>query len=189
MITGVRIEWNRLQSADIVILAAGAGTAALAASVGVTVPLEPSPALLAHFRAPGRLIVYRVVINPDLEVRQISDDVIVAAAAYIDDSAENGPDAVARPYSFANQDQVFDGGENVQSRPGAGRPPPDAGRWPSDCRFRTRNRRPVSVGQCTPASPLRQQLDASPLRKSSMDIDVRYARHSAVPGRFQEQIS
>lgn len=110
-ITGVRVDGTDF-GADIVILAAGTATVELAASVGITVPLEPSPGLLAHFRAPGRLLG-RVVISPDLEVRQISDDVIVAAAAYIDDSEENGPDAVADRI-LAQIRTRFDGGENVE---------------------------------------------------------------------------
>ncbi|MCP4999586.1 MAG: FAD-binding oxidoreductase [Hyphomicrobiales bacterium] len=92
-ITGVRTA-GTIIGADTVVVAAGTGANALAATVGVDAPMEPSPAVLAHFRWSGPLI-RAVVINPALEVRQITQDVIVAAANYIDDSEENGPEAVA----------------------------------------------------------------------------------------------
>ena len=92
-VTGVMVAGEVIE-ADCVILAAGTGTQALAATADVNVPLEASPALLARFRSRAPLI-RTIVINPDLEVRQISDRVIVGAADYIDDSVENGPDAVA----------------------------------------------------------------------------------------------
>ncbi|MEX3011921.1 NAD(P)/FAD-dependent oxidoreductase [Hoeflea sp. TYP-13] len=92
-ITGVRIAGKTI-NADVVVLAAGIGTGTLAASVGAGVPVDASPAVLARFRT-SEPLVNTVIINPDMEVRQISPNTMAAAANYIDASGENGPHAVA----------------------------------------------------------------------------------------------
>ncbi|MEM6462285.1 MAG: FAD-binding oxidoreductase [Pseudomonadota bacterium] len=111
-VTGVRMDGTNMES-DVVVLAAGAATNALAAQAGVSVPLEPSPALLARFRTSGPLL-RTVVISPELEIRQISDGTVLAATDYIDDSEENGPEAVARRI-LSKIRTGFEGGETVQA--------------------------------------------------------------------------
>ncbi|TWD84201.1 glycine/D-amino acid oxidase-like deaminating enzyme [Kribbella amoyensis] len=87
-------------SATTVVLAAGAATAALAAPLGVQVPVEPSPATLFRFRAPAGLI--RTVVNTqDFDIRQVAPDRIIAAA----DSQERTLDAIK---------STFRGGEHVE---------------------------------------------------------------------------
>jgi glycine/D-amino acid oxidase-like deaminating enzyme len=92
--TGVRISDETL-AADRVVLAAGTGTGTLAASAGIVLPMQHSPALLIRFRTRGRLIS-RVIINPDFEIRQVSDTVLLAATNYQEASGEYGPDAIAK---------------------------------------------------------------------------------------------
>jgi glycine/D-amino acid oxidase-like deaminating enzyme len=62
-----------------VVLAAGLATAALSAQLGVSVPVEPSPATLFRLSAPAGL-VRRVVHNRDFDLRQVAADRLVAAA-------------------------------------------------------------------------------------------------------------
>lgn len=62
-----------------VVLAAGVATAAVAASAGVRVPVEPSPCPLLRFRAPAGL-VRTVVSTPDFDLRQAAPDRLIAAA-------------------------------------------------------------------------------------------------------------
>lgn len=62
-----------------VALAAGVASAALGASVGIDIPVEPSPATLFQFRAPAGLV--RTVVNtPDFDLRQVAPDRLIAAA-------------------------------------------------------------------------------------------------------------
>lgn len=62
-----------------VVLAAGVATAALAAPLGLRVPVDPSPATLFRFRAPAGLV--RTVVNTqDFDLRQVAADRIIAAA-------------------------------------------------------------------------------------------------------------
>ena len=55
--------------ADIVVLAAGTGSRALCADIGIELPVESSPATLLRFSGPEGLIG-GVVSGPDLEIRQ-----------------------------------------------------------------------------------------------------------------------
>ena len=66
-------------SAATVVLAAGVATAALGATVGVRVPVGPSPATLFRFRAPAGLV--RTIVNTqDFDIRQVAADRLIAAA-------------------------------------------------------------------------------------------------------------
>ncbi|GAA4216243.1 NAD(P)/FAD-dependent oxidoreductase [Actinocatenispora rupis] len=67
--------------AGTVVLAAGTGTVALCAGIGVTLPVEPSPAILVRLRAaPG--LVRGIVATPALEARQLDDGTVLAPVAY-----------------------------------------------------------------------------------------------------------
>ncbi|MEV0720231.1 FAD-binding oxidoreductase [Asanoa sp. NPDC050611] len=66
-------------SGTTVVLAAGVATAALGVSVGVRVPVEPSPCPLFRLRAPAGLV--RTVVNTeDFDLRQVAADRLMAAA-------------------------------------------------------------------------------------------------------------
>ncbi|MGB3440254.1 MAG: FAD-dependent oxidoreductase, partial [Actinophytocola sp.] len=77
-VTGVETAAGPLDSATVV-LAAGVATAALAAPLGIHVPVEPSPATLFRLRAPAGL-VRTVVHNRDFDLRQAATDRLHAAA-------------------------------------------------------------------------------------------------------------
>lgn len=64
--------------ANVVVLAAGAGSTALVKTQFPTLAIRTSPALLLRFNAPGRLI-NRVLSGPDFEIQQTSDGHLLAA--------------------------------------------------------------------------------------------------------------
>ncbi len=68
-------------SADEVVLAAGAGTAALAATIGVTVPISTPPGLIVHSR-PYSPLLNGLVLAPELHMRQTAEGRIVAGADF-----------------------------------------------------------------------------------------------------------
>jgi glycine/D-amino acid oxidase-like deaminating enzyme len=77
-VVGVETPAGPLTGATVV-LAAGVATAALAAPLGIRVPVDPSPATLFRFRAPAGLV--RTVVNtPDFDLRQVAPDRLLAAA-------------------------------------------------------------------------------------------------------------
>ncbi|WP_152362490.1 NAD(P)/FAD-dependent oxidoreductase [Microlunatus speluncae] len=79
-VVGVRTTAGELP-AETVVLAAGTGSVALGAGVGITLPVEPSPAVLVRLRAtPG--LVRGIVASPALEVRQLDDGTVLAPTTY-----------------------------------------------------------------------------------------------------------
>ncbi|WP_323746147.1 NAD(P)/FAD-dependent oxidoreductase [Catenulispora pinisilvae] len=77
-VAGVETTAGFLSGATVV-LAAGVATAALGASLGVRVPVEPSPCPLFRFRGPAGLV--RTVVNTeDFDLRQVGADRLIAAA-------------------------------------------------------------------------------------------------------------
>lgn len=67
--------------AETVVLAAGTGTVALCAGIGVALPVAPSPAILVRLSAaPG--LVRTIVATSSLEVRQLDDGTVLAPEAY-----------------------------------------------------------------------------------------------------------
>lgn len=77
-VVGVETAAGLLLGATVV-LATGVATAALAAPLGVHVPVEPSPATLFRLRAPAGL-VRSVVHNRDFDLRQVAPDLLHVAA-------------------------------------------------------------------------------------------------------------
>jgi len=98
-------------AADCVVASAGLGSVALCAPLGVALAVDASPAILIRLRAPQRL-VRRIMASPTFEVRQPSAGLLLAAEDYIDDSAENGPGAVARR-TFAELGRQLRGGDTL----------------------------------------------------------------------------
>ncbi|MCY6379497.1 NAD(P)/FAD-dependent oxidoreductase [Hoeflea prorocentri] len=92
-LAGVRLA-DEILEADAVVMAAGAASAELCAPFGIPVPVEASPAVLAQFSAPSALI-NSVIVSPQFEIRQVSQNTIAAAAEYAGNLDENGPLAVA----------------------------------------------------------------------------------------------
>ncbi|MEX2647978.1 MAG: FAD-binding oxidoreductase [Alphaproteobacteria bacterium] len=93
-IVGVETSVGRLD-ADAVVVAAGAGTPTLAASVGVALPMTAPPGLLIHSRPHARLL-NGLVLAPDAHLRQTVEGRIVAGADFAGDDPGETPDEAAR---------------------------------------------------------------------------------------------
>jgi len=93
-IVGVRTSGDALD-AGIVVVAAGVETACLFEPLRIELPVTRSPALLFKFKTPGP-VVSTIVSSPDLEVRQASKRLILAAENYIGETPRNEPRAIAR---------------------------------------------------------------------------------------------
>jgi len=93
-VTGVETGSGRL-AADRVVVAAGAGTAALAAAVGVDLPLTAPPALLV-VTTPQQKLLNGMVMIPALQVRQMADGrLAVTASVDGSDTGDHGAAAAA----------------------------------------------------------------------------------------------
>jgi glycine/D-amino acid oxidase-like deaminating enzyme len=80
--------------ADIVVLAAGTGTTKLTDILGMSLPIEASPAIFIRYKSQPNL-VHTLISSPEMEVRQSSDCELLAAEDYLDDAVENQPAAIA----------------------------------------------------------------------------------------------
>ena len=90
-VVGVETGSARLD-ADRVIIAAGAGAAAIAATAGLALPIFDPPALLVVSKPYARLL-NGLVMTPALQLRQTADGRFVAAAGF--DGADPGDDGTA----------------------------------------------------------------------------------------------
>lgn len=115
-VTGVETAAGSLSGASVV-LAAGVATAALAASVGISVPVEPSPATLVGLRAPADL-VRTVVTTEDFDLRQVGPDRLVAAA----DDPDRALAAVRSTFRGADNVQLLDVRRSPRPMPADGEP-------------------------------------------------------------------
>ena len=88
--TGVRTP-NGIIAADVVVLAAGTGTALLTKPLGVDAEVEASPVRLLRYATTDRF-VRGIVCGPDLEVRQANDGSLVIA----EDFSDEEPDQAGR---------------------------------------------------------------------------------------------
>ena len=77
---------NGTIEADIVVLAAGTGSTALCADIGIELPVASSPATLCTFEARTGL-VHRVVSGPDLEIRQEPSGRLLVCDYYLEDES------------------------------------------------------------------------------------------------------
>lgn len=103
---------NGVAEADEVILAAGAETAALAATAGINVPMNSSPGLIIDTKPAPRMLNH-IVVAPEMEMRQAPDGRIIASTSF------NGTDPGVDPTATARR--VFDdmcsrliGGEQLE---------------------------------------------------------------------------
>lgn len=79
-VTGVQVGGARLP-ADAVVVAAGAGSPALCATVGCDMPVVPSPGLLVSTR-PVAPLLNGLVMAPEVHVRQLADGRLLAGADF-----------------------------------------------------------------------------------------------------------
>ncbi|RAJ57398.1 YD repeat-containing protein [Streptomyces sp. Amel2xB2] len=104
-------------SAATVVLAAGVATAALAAPLGVRVPVGPSPATLFQLGAPAGL-VRTVVNNADFDLRQVAAGRLLAAA----DSPERTLAAVRSTFRGAENAELLRARVGLRPMPADGEP-------------------------------------------------------------------
>ncbi|CCV09707.1 FAD-binding oxidoreductase [Mesorhizobium sp. STM 4661] len=90
-VTGVEMPGERL-AADEVVIAAGAGAPAIAATAGIDVPIETPPGLIAHSR-PYRKLLNGLVLAERLHMRQTAQGRIIAGSDF--GGADPGMDAEA----------------------------------------------------------------------------------------------
>ncbi|WP_035818867.1 NAD(P)/FAD-dependent oxidoreductase [Janthinobacterium sp. RA13] len=103
-VTGVKTVAG-LMDADVVVLAAGTGTAALAAMLGASLPIHASPAIFMRYQAPPGL-VHSIISSHAMEVRQAEDGTMLAAEDYLDDAPENQPAAMAQRTASAIRNEL-----------------------------------------------------------------------------------
>jgi glycine/D-amino acid oxidase-like deaminating enzyme len=115
-VVGVETAAGPLSGATVV-LAAGVATAALAAPLGIRVPVDPSPATLFRFRAPAGLV--RTVVNTqDFDLRQVATDRIIAAA----DSPEKTLAAIRSTFRGAASVELLSARVGARPMPADGEP-------------------------------------------------------------------
>jgi glycine/D-amino acid oxidase-like deaminating enzyme len=90
-VTGVEISGERIAAGEVVI-AAGAGAPAVAATVGVTLPIETPPGLIVHSH-PYRKLLNGLVLAERLHMRQTAEGRIIAGSDF--GGADPGTDAEA----------------------------------------------------------------------------------------------
>lgn len=101
-ITGVVTQTGNI-AADLVVLATGTGTDMLCKPLSLKLPVDVSPAILMKFHT-RQQFVNQIISNPYMEVRAASGKLLLAAEDYIDESAENSPQAIAGRTLTAIQD-------------------------------------------------------------------------------------
>ncbi len=119
-VTGVDTDTG-VVAADQVVIAAGAATSALAASVGCVVPLTTPPGLLVHSR-PYPKLLNGLVIAPRLHMRQSADGCIIAGSDFGGADPGLDPEATARKLFAAAKEMLLDaeGLELTSTRSGIG---------------------------------------------------------------------
>jgi glycine/D-amino acid oxidase-like deaminating enzyme len=93
-LVGVHTSKGFLES-DVVVLVAGTGVSELCNPLGCSVPITSSPSILIRMKTTSKLI-HTLISNAQFEARQPTDYTLLAAEDYIDESEENGPEAVGK---------------------------------------------------------------------------------------------
>ncbi|MFB8375085.1 NAD(P)/FAD-dependent oxidoreductase [Paenibacillus taichungensis] len=93
-LVGVHTSNGFLES-DVVVLAAGTDVPELCNPLGCPVPVTSSPSILIRMKTANKLI-HTLISNAQFEARQLTDYTLLAAEDYIDESEENGPEAVGK---------------------------------------------------------------------------------------------
>ncbi|OHV81778.1 FAD-binding oxidoreductase [Ensifer sp. LCM 4579] len=91
-VTGMRVS-DRTLHADIIVMAAGNAINMLVSGLGIATGVETSPALLLRY-ACSTPVVTRILRCPRLEVRQADDNTLFVAKSYVENGAEDGPQAI-----------------------------------------------------------------------------------------------
>lgn len=109
-VMGIEADCGRL-SADEVVLAAGTGTAALAATAGIELPMTTPPGLLVHSR-PHAPLLNGLIMAPELHMRQTAEGRIVSATDFGGTDPDADTDATAREV-FAQTRAMLRGADDL----------------------------------------------------------------------------
>jgi glycine/D-amino acid oxidase-like deaminating enzyme len=110
-VVGAELNGQAIE-ADEVVLAAGAGTSALATQAGVTLPVTAEPGLLVYSRPHGPLL-NGLVLAPELHMRQTAEGIVVAGADFGGGDPGKNPAATARDL-FRQLQSMVTGGEALE---------------------------------------------------------------------------
>lgn len=99
-------------ASDVIVLATGAALPELCKPLGFNVPVAPSPSIIIRMKSKEKLI-HTLISNSKFEARQLTNDTLIAAEDYIDDSEENGPEAIGKR-AFEILRHHLRGGENLE---------------------------------------------------------------------------
>ncbi|NVO07897.1 MAG: FAD-binding oxidoreductase, partial [Rhodoferax sp.] len=110
-VTGVRTQRGVMQ-ADEVVLAAGTGSCTLLEGLGLRVPIQSPAGLLVHSK-PTRPLLKKLLMTPDLHVRQTADGRLVAAADYVGSIEGQDPQQLAQAL-FAKVQAMVAGAEQLE---------------------------------------------------------------------------
>lgn len=91
--------------ADVVVLAAGTGITPLTDMLGVSLPIEASPAIFIRYTSTPDL-VRTLISSPEMEVRHGTNGTLLAAEDYLGDAPENQPAAIALRTANAIRDEL-----------------------------------------------------------------------------------
>jgi glycine/D-amino acid oxidase-like deaminating enzyme len=92
-VTGIRTGDETI-AADLVAVAAGAGTPALIATAGATLKLDTTPGLLLH-TAPLSPVLQRIIVGPGMDVRQTLSGRIIVGSDFGGSPITGDPAAIA----------------------------------------------------------------------------------------------
>jgi glycine/D-amino acid oxidase-like deaminating enzyme len=103
-VTGVETATGAIE-ADLVVLAAGTAIRQLTETLNLSLPIEASPAIFIRYRMqPDR--VNTLISSPEMEVRQDSQGILLAAEDYLDNSLENHSQAIAQRTAAAIRNEL-----------------------------------------------------------------------------------
>ncbi|WGV57312.1 FAD-dependent oxidoreductase [Brevibacillus brevis] len=110
-VVGVNTSKGFIES-DVLVLATGAAIPELCKPLGFDVPVAPSPSILIRMKSNKKLI-RTLVSNAKFEARQLTDDTLLAAEDYIDESGQNGPEEIGkRAFEILRHNLI--GGEELE---------------------------------------------------------------------------
>jgi glycine/D-amino acid oxidase-like deaminating enzyme len=86
---------NGFIESDVLVLATGTALPELCKPLGFNVPVAPSPSIIVRMKSKETLI-RTLISNSKFEARQLTSDTLIAAEDYMDESEENGPEAIGK---------------------------------------------------------------------------------------------
>ncbi|MFD7522049.1 NAD(P)/FAD-dependent oxidoreductase [Paenibacillus chitinolyticus] len=110
-VVGVHTSNGYIES-DVIVVATGAALPELCKPLGLDVPVAPSPSIIIRMKSNEKLI-HTLISNSQFEARQLTDDTLIAAEDYRDDSGENGPEAIGKR-TFELLRRGLKGGEKLE---------------------------------------------------------------------------